>query len=167
MYCDTRGLSRGEPIVDNFWFGRLSSYVMRAKAAYYSERLEPYRINYGQYPFLRALYREDGVNQETLAKKLLFNKATIARAIDKLERAGYVLRARDKSDGRANRVFLTERGWEIKPAMDQISDDWNRIVTSGFTGIEMILLEELSKKIVSNVVSGTGQEDIAGLSELV
>jgi len=51
--------------------------------------------------------------------------------------------------------------------MDQISDDWNRIVTSGFTGIEMILLEELSKKIVSNVVSGTGQEDIAGLSELV
>jgi len=153
--------------VDNFWFGRLSSYVMRAKAAYYSERLEPYKINYGQYPFLRALYREDGVNQETLAKKLLFNKATIARAIDKLELAGYVSRTRDKSDGRANRIFLTEKGWEIKPAMDQLSDDWNKIVMSGFTGIEMMVLEELSKKIVSNVVSGTGQEDMAVLSELM
>jgi len=153
--------------MNNFWFGRLSSYVMRAKAAYYSERLKPYKINYGQYPFLRALYHEDGVNQEALAKRLLFNKATIARAIDKLERAGYVSRTRDKSDGRANKIFLTERGWEIKPEMDRLSDDWNRIVTSGFTEIETMLLEKLSKKIVSNVMSGTGQEDIAVLSELV
>ena len=154
-------------MVDDFRFGGLTSYVMRAKAAYYSERLNLYKLMYGQFPFLRALYREDGVNQETLAKKLLFNKATIARAVDKLEKAGYVSRTRDKCDGRANRISLTEKGWEIKPEMDQLSDEWTQILTSGFTEIEMMVLKELLKKIVLNVMDKMGQEDTSVLSELM
>ena len=92
---------------------------------------DPYNISYGQFPFLMALYREDGVNQETIAKRLLFNKATIARAIDKLERGGYVYRIQDEYDGRANRIFLTPKGMEIRPVLDQLAHEWNSILLSG------------------------------------
>jgi DNA-binding MarR family transcriptional regulator len=121
----------------------------------------------GQSPFLRALYREDGINQETLAKRLLFNKATIARAIDKLEYAGYVSRTRDECDRKANKIYLTSNAWDIKPAMDQISNEWNLILTSGFTEIEKILIKELMKTIVSSVMCEMEQEDITVLSELM
>jgi DNA-binding MarR family transcriptional regulator len=153
--------------MQNYRLGGLVSYLLRAQSAFYTQRLKPYNISYGQFPFLMALYREDGVNQETIAKRLLFNKATIARAIDKLERGGYVYRTQDEFDGRANRIFLTPKGREIKPVINQLSHEWNSILLSGFTEIESLLLKELMKKIVSNVMREMEQEDMMILSELM
>jgi DNA-binding MarR family transcriptional regulator len=151
----------------DYRLGGLISYLLRAQSAFYTQRLKPYNISYGQFPFLMALYREDGVNQETIAKRLLFNKATIARAIDKLERRGYVSRTHDEYDGRANRIFLTSQGWEIKPFINQLSHEWNSILLSGFTENERLLLKEFMKKIVSNVMHEMEHEDITVLSELM
>jgi len=153
--------------MEDFRLGGLSSYMVRAQAAFYTQRLEPYDISYGQFPFLRALYREDGINQETIAHRLLFNKATIARAIDKLEQEGYVYRTHDEADGRANRIFLTDKGREIQPAMDRLSRNWNAVLLRDLTDIERILLKELIKKIVSSVMREMNQEDITVLSELM
>jgi DNA-binding MarR family transcriptional regulator len=114
-----------------------------------------------------TLYHEDGVNQETMAKKLLFNKATIARAIDKLEREGYVSRTQDEKDGRANLIFLTPKGREIEPVLQQLSLEWNSILVSGFTDIECLVLKELMKKMVSNVMHEMKQDDIIIFTELM
>jgi DNA-binding MarR family transcriptional regulator len=154
-------------MTDDFRLGGLTSYLVRAQEAYCTEQLRHYHIMYGQFPVLRALYRGDSINQDTLAKRLLFNKATIARAIDKLEQAGYVTRTRDESDRRANRISLTPEGWEIKPAMDRISHDWNMILLSGLTDVEALMLKELMKKIVSGVMSEMEQEDMTVISELM
>ena len=99
----------------DYHLGGVVSYLLRARSAFYTQRLKPYNLSYGQFPFLKLLYREDGLNQKTIAKKLLFNKAMIARALDKLEREGYISRSQDKSDGRANQIFLTPKGREIEP----------------------------------------------------
>ena len=124
-------------------------------------------LSYGQFPFLKLLYREDGLNQETIAKRLLFNKATIARAMDKLEREGYVSRIQDKTDGRANRIFLTPKGREIEPAITQLSQEWNSILISGFTEIESLVLKELTRKIVANVMHAMELEDTTIITELM
>lgn len=153
--------------MQDYRLGGLVSYLLRAQSAFYTQRLKPYNISYGQAPFLMALYREDGVNQETIAKRLLFNKATIARAIDKLEREGYVCRTQDKNDGRANRIFLTPKGREIEPVMNQLSQEWNSILLSGFTEVECLVLKELMKKIVSNVMHEMNQEDMMILTQLM
>jgi len=153
--------------MEDYRLGGLISYLLRAQSAFYTQRLKPYHISYGQFPFLRALYREDGVNQETIAKRLLFNKATIARAIDKLEREGFVYRTQDESDGRANRIFLAPKGKELKPEMDQLSNEWNSILLSGFTEIEGLMLKELMKKTLFNVMREMEQEDLMILTELM
>jgi len=151
----------------DFRLGGLISYMVRAQAAFYSQRLRPYNLSYGQFPILRTLYREDGINQETLAKRMLFNKATIARAIDKLEKEGYVYRTPDESDGRANRIFLSGKARAAKPAMDRFSEEWNAVLLVGFTDVERIVLKELVKKMVANVMNEAEQEDISVLSELM
>jgi DNA-binding MarR family transcriptional regulator len=151
----------------DYRLGGLISYLLRAQSAFYTQHLKPYNISYGQFPFLMALYREDGVNQETIAKRMLFNKATIARAIDKLERGGYVFRTHDEYDGRANRIFLTSKGNEINPVINQFAHEWNSILLAGFTDVERLLLKELMKKIVSNVMHEMDQEDMMILTELM
>lgn len=151
----------------DFRLGGLLSYMVRAQAAFYSEKLRPYNISYGQFPILRTLYRGDGINQETLAQRMLFNKATIARAIDKLEKEGYVYRTPDESDRRANRIFLTKKARAAKPAMDRFSEEWNAVLLSGFTDVERMVLKELVKKMVSSVMREAEQEDTSVISELM
>jgi DNA-binding MarR family transcriptional regulator len=153
--------------MEDYRLGGLISYLLRAQSAFYTQGLKPFGIRYGQFPFLMALYREDGINQETLARRLLFNKATIARAVDKLEREGYVSRSQDEYDGRVNRIFLTPKAREMRPEIDRLSREWNGVLLSGFTEIERLMLKEIMKKVVSNVVHEMGQEDVMILSELV
>jgi DNA-binding MarR family transcriptional regulator len=153
--------------MQDYRLGGLISYLLRAQSAFYTQRLKPYNISYGQFPFLMALYREDGVNQETIAKRLIFNKATIARAIDKLEREEYVTRMQDEYDGRVNRIFLTAKGKKIRADVDHLAQEWNSILLSKFTDVECLVLKELIKKIVSNVMCTMKQEDVTVLAELM
>jgi len=154
-------------LMQDYRLGGLISYLLRAQSAFYTQRLKPYNISYGQFPFLMALYRDDGVNQETIAKRLLFNKATITRAIDKLEQGGYVYRAHDEFDGRANLIFLTPKGREIEPVIVRLSREWNTILLSEFTESECLVLKDLMKKIVSNVMDEMHQEDMKIITELM
>ena len=153
--------------MQDYRLGGLVSYLLRAQSAFYTQHLEPFNISYGQFPFLMALYREDGVNQDTIAKRLLFNKATITRAIDKLERVGYVYRTQNEYDRRSNQIFLTSKGREIESSITQLSREWNSILLSGFTEVESIVLKELMKKIVSSVMHEMDQEDMKILTELM
>jgi DNA-binding MarR family transcriptional regulator len=153
--------------MQDYHLGGVVSYLLRAQFTFLAQRLKQYNINAGQFPFLMTLYREDGVNQETIAKRLLFNKATIARAIDKLELEGYVSRTQDEKDGRANRIFLTPKGRKTEPDIRQLSHEWNSILHTGFTEIECLVLKELMRKIVSNVMHEMEQEDMIIFTELM
>jgi DNA-binding MarR family transcriptional regulator len=91
-----------------------TAHIYRSYLAYMAKELETYGVGSGQFEFLLVLYHEDGVSQETLAKLLKVSKATSARAIQNLEKEGYVYRERDEKDLRAYRVYLTEKGKEMR-----------------------------------------------------
>lgn len=86
------------------------AHIYRSQVAYMAKELEDYHVGSGQFEFLLFLYHEDGVSQEKLAKALKVSKSTSTRAIQNLEKEGYVYRQRDENDLRAYRVYLTEKG---------------------------------------------------------
>ena len=90
------------------------AHIYRSHLAYMTKELEAYRIGSGQFEFLFILYHRDGISQETLAKILKVSKATSTRAIQSLEKEGYVYRQKDENDLRAYRVYLTEKGMEMR-----------------------------------------------------
>jgi DNA-binding MarR family transcriptional regulator len=90
------------------------AHIYRSHLAYMVKELETYRIGSGQFDFLMVLYHGDGISQEALAKILKVSKATSTRAIQSLENEGYVYRQKDENDLRAYRVYLTEKGKEIR-----------------------------------------------------
>ncbi|HII79782.1 MAG TPA: MarR family transcriptional regulator [Methanosarcina sp.] len=90
------------------------AHIYRSHLAYMAKELEAYRIGSGQFDFLMVLYHKDGISQETLAKILEVSKATSTRAVQNLEKEGYVYRQRDENDLRAYKVYLTEKGKEMR-----------------------------------------------------
>lgn len=109
------------------------AHIYRSHLAYMVKELEAYGVGSGQFEFLLILYHKDGVSQETLAKILKVSKAKSTRAIQSLEKEGYVYRQRDESDLRAYRVYLTEKGKEMRDLILEKLISFMDILLSDFT----------------------------------
>jgi DNA-binding MarR family transcriptional regulator len=70
----------------------------------------------------------DGSRPGELAEAAQVSKQTLGSILDQLERAGYVARVPDPTDGRARLVTMTERGRELValslPVVAQIERSW-------------------------------------------
>ncbi len=88
------------------------SIIYRSHLAYMAKELKAYRIGSGQFDFLMVLYRKDGISQETLAKILKVSKATSTRAIQSLEKEGYVTGKKMKMIFGLIRFTLPKKVWK-------------------------------------------------------
>jgi len=81
------------------------------------EFFRPYGLTDVQFNALMLLKHqgsdEGGLNQVQLGEMMLVNRANITSLIDRMERAGMVERAPDKSDRRYNVIRLTGRGRKV------------------------------------------------------
>ena len=105
-----------------------------------------YRIGSGQFDFLMVLYHKDGISQENLAKILKVSKATSTRALQSLEKEGYVYRQRDENDLRAYKVYLTEKGKEIRDVVLEKLISFVDTLLSDFTPEEKEIFRQLVQK---------------------
>lgn len=60
------------------------------------------------------VFNNNGCNQEEISTVLNIDKGTTARALQKLEKEGYINKEIDKNDRRINHIIITKKGSEIK-----------------------------------------------------
>ncbi|MCL4250391.1 MAG: MarR family transcriptional regulator [Anaerolineae bacterium] len=72
------------------------------------------------------------MGQEQLVDQLDISKAAVSRALDSLERKGYITREPSPEDKRAHWIQLTSTAAEIGPRIEQI---YNRVFTLAVQGI--------------------------------
>lgn len=85
-----------------------------------------------------------------IAKKIHKTNATVSVLIDKLVKNGYIDRVKSDEDARITKVFLTQKGFELKPIFDEISTKLNKQVNNGLSESEAMLLEILLEKSIVN-----------------
>ncbi|MCR5135132.1 MAG: MarR family transcriptional regulator [Clostridiales bacterium] len=56
------------------------------------------------------LEHEDGLRQKAISEQMHIGPSSTSEFIDKLEQTGYIDRRPDPDDGRATRIYLTEKG---------------------------------------------------------
>lgn len=127
--------------------GRYFSQFYRKGRAYYAKELKKFGIGSGQSVFLFQLFKEDGVNQETLAEIIYMDKGTTARAIQKLEEQGLVTRVEGKDDKRSKIVYLTEKGRALEGPITEIMKQWDREIIKDLTEEEIVALRKIIEKI--------------------
>ena len=63
---------------------------------------------------LADLWEQDGIIQQDLAISLVKDKATIARALDLMEKKNIIVRIKDEKDKRNKKIFLTYKGNQLQ-----------------------------------------------------
>ncbi len=63
---------------------------------------------------LAELWEQDGIIQQDLAISIVKDKATIARALELMEKKNIIVRIKDEKDKRNKKIFLTYKGNELQ-----------------------------------------------------
>ncbi|MDQ3636681.1 MAG: MarR family transcriptional regulator [Actinomycetota bacterium] len=81
-------------------------------------------LNNAQFDVLAHVGAAEGITQQELADSLLVTKGNVAQLLDRMERRGLIDR---RSQGRTNRLFLTDEGRrmfaEVVPAHEALIDE--------------------------------------------
>ncbi len=85
-----------------------------------------------------------------IAKKIHRSKPTVTVLVEKLEKMGYIQRIKSDTDARCVTVSLSQRGYELQPIFETISNHLDEIAYAGLRDEEAVLLEILLEKVVVN-----------------
>lgn len=138
---------------NGFKLSRDISIIFRHGKSYIDNEMEAYAIGSGQYSFLYYLYAHNGATQDEISKALDMDKATTARAIQKLELNGFVIRQRNAADHRVNNVYLTEKSLGLQTELFGIARRWDAILLEDFTEDERETLQKYMLRLSQNAKS--------------
>jgi DNA-binding MarR family transcriptional regulator len=102
--------------------------------------------------------REGGLRLTELAERTHTTKQALLYTINQLEAAGYVERVPDPTDGRAKIIRLTERGWEVRRAGDEIIASIEHECVQKLGEEMMRQFNELMKDVSSVLEENTAQD---------
>lgn len=129
---------------------RIALHVARAQ----EESFGRFGLNRGEVGVLAAL-RFAGPNQQLsptrLFKGLMLSSAGITSRLDRLERRGYVKRARHPNDRRAVNVELTEAGRQVLEHAISANAASERDLVAGLNAAERRSLANLLKKLLGTL----------------
>ncbi len=98
------------------------------------------------------LYSEEGsLSVNTLAQKVHRTQPTVTVLVNKLEKLGYVKRIKDDQDQRITMVHLTDKGWELQPIFNHVSEAVNQKVYGNLNEQEQEHFEELLERVYSGL----------------
>ncbi|ADL08410.1 MarR family winged helix-turn-helix transcriptional regulator [Thermosediminibacter oceani] len=115
------------------------------------ELLEKINIYPGQPPLLLILYKHGGQSQRELAERLKVKPATITVMLNRIEKAGLIVRKQDDNDQRISRVYITEKGREICSKLREIILTIDRECFKDFNEQEKETLAMLFQKMTINL----------------
>jgi DNA-binding MarR family transcriptional regulator len=129
------------------------SCLFRTMNSMMKKELQKYDIGRGQFHFLMYLLKNgDGISQEELNENLNFDKATTARAIKKLIKNGYLTKKIDDNDHRMNRIFLTNKAYNIYNEMVNMNNYWEKIITENLSCEEKEMVQHILNKMLDNIL---------------
>ncbi len=125
------------------------SHISKSTQYHMDEVLKPLGLSSGMYPFLLALWQNEGVNLEKISRRVHVDKALSTRNIQKLIELGYLEKLADPQDSRAYRIFLTEKGKKIIPSIKKEISLWIDTITLDLSPQEKDILNIMLEKVLS------------------
>ncbi len=113
-------------------------------------------LHVGQEMVLLRLWRQDGLSPSELAEALGVEPPTVTNMLSRMERGGLLERRRDPQDARCTRVYLTERGRELREPVERCWEAVEKRAFAGITAEEKTLLRGLLLRIHDNLARETG-----------
>ncbi|PGK24992.1 MarR family transcriptional regulator [Priestia megaterium] len=117
----------------------------------YSESLRELNLYVGQDNLLSRLWLGDGVTQMQLCEHLKCEPPTVTNMVKSLEQNGFIYRKRDEQDARVMRIYLTDKGKELKKPVEFRWQQQQEKLLHSILPEERLLLRELMKRMEGNL----------------
>lgn len=104
------------------------------------------RPSYGS--VLVPLFEEDGLRMGELARRSRVAKQTMTTLVRLTERNGLVRRVRDPDDGRAFRIYLTERSRAFRPVVESAVAELDSLVGARIPPVDRSALKGMLKGVM-------------------
>jgi len=108
-------------------------------------------INPAQGRIMFALWQNDGISINELAKKTRLKKSTLTSMLDRLERMGYIRRQRSKKDRRKILIKRTEKDRTMEKKYVEVSEEMTRLFYKGFSKSQIVHFEKDLERILDNL----------------
>ena len=108
-------------------------------------------LSVAKYEVLHAIYRDEGLSQQRLARRLLVAKSNVTVLSQRLEADGLIRRERDPEDGRGHCVFLTDAGEVLVKKAVQLHAGVVELMADGLTAQHADLLHEIMSRVEQNL----------------
>lgn len=109
-------------------------------------------LHSGQVFVLFELWKTDGQRQIDLAANLGLSPPTVNKILGGLLGGDFVTRARYEDDARSTRIFLTQKGLDVR---EQLEEQWTKLeaqTIAGLTDTETLILRQLLVKLAVELV---------------
>ncbi|WP_231732617.1 MULTISPECIES: MarR family winged helix-turn-helix transcriptional regulator [unclassified Sphingopyxis] len=142
----------------NYWafddsLGYLARLIFRSFSRLREQHTREYDISSGQWTFLRQLWRDDGISQRELSRRLAMRDATTAVTLRALERAGLVRRAVNRRDRREILVHLTPHARRLEKLLMPRTAKIQALATQNLSDAEVETLRRLLLHVIDNLAS--------------
>lgn len=141
--------------------GWLFHDIHRLLSRGFERRAQHLRMSRAQWRALMLIHHNDGLTQTALAELIDIEKAPFGRLLDKLERAGWIVRKPDPKDRRAKRVHATDKILPLMPGALQAASALFRDALRGFSEAEICALIERLTLFKQNLIAADGAHDPA------
>jgi DNA-binding MarR family transcriptional regulator len=138
--------------------GYLTRIAFRAFSRALEVRTSPHGVSSGQWRFLRVLWREEGLTQRELSRRVGMREPTTVIALKSLERSGFVKRQKSNEDRRKVHVFLTDEAKALEPVLLPAVAEVNRVALEGLTEAEVGVLRKALSQVARNLAADINED---------
>lgn len=125
------------------------SILHREHAKYINDHVKEEELSFGLHPLLIAIYENEGINQEKLARTFHLNESTITRNLKKLEDKGFIERIPDK---RKKIIRVTSKGKKTAQKVMDFDEKWDEKLKKNLTKEEYGNFLKTLRKITEELV---------------
>lgn len=100
---------------------------------------------------LFALWKNDNVPIQELARRTSLSKSTLTAMLDRLEEQGLIVRVASDRDRREILIRLTPKDRSLRDAYARVSEEMADIILAGFAQHEITDLEDKLRRILKNL----------------
>lgn len=115
--------------------------------------LEKIGVFQGQHRILMELSENKYHSQKEIAAAMKVSTATIAIALKKLEKNGFINKIMDEEDNRLNIIVITEKGHNAIEKSRQLFDDIDSTMFEGFSNEEKKKFVNMLDRIEDNLLN--------------
>jgi DNA-binding MarR family transcriptional regulator len=131
----------------------------REKNRLLAKYLDPYSLGNGQFQILNEVVWHEGISQEGIAQKRNIGKSAVAKSVKRLIENGYIYKERNANDGRAFRLYPTDKGRQMEPTIHKLIEHIEKILCRGSAANKIKQFKATCLQMNANIEQALQNED--------